>query len=596
MAIARFSEQWIEQIKSAVDILEVVGRRVELRQTGKNYVGLCPFHSEKTPSFTVNPEKQFYHCFGCGRGGNVFNFIMETENLTFPEAAAKLAQEKGIPVPVISARDQKREQEREQLRQINQLAARYFYRNLRQQAGAQARAYLRKRGIRDELARDFFLGFALDGWDGLASFLRDQGVDLAAAQAAGLVAAGQRGYVDRFRGRVMFPILDHLGRFVGFGGRSITDAGPKYLNTGQTAVFNKGQILYGLNWSKEEVKALDQVVIVEGYTDLIALFAAGQRNVVASLGTAFTSAHAELLKRFCSQAVIAFDGDTAGQRATWRGIEILHSSGLQVRVASLPSGEDPDTFSRKHGTVGVRAWLNSAQPFREYQIDRIISQHDVETREGKLAASTELVTLLAQLTSAVERDEYTRYAAERLGVREASLAAEIQEKLGRAGVSRPQDERSALGNARGRTQQVLKKGLRRRTPIRPLEAGEELREREVLRYLLQEPDLLKALQARGVTAEDWQHPDYRHLFFSLSEGISDERGTAVASRLLSMPEPAASWEDCYRSFLVVLKKRRLRKIEEKLSHLENDREGFDVRMELYQLLKAYYAIYRADSI
>ena len=384
MGIARFSEQWIERVKSSADIVEVIGRRVELRQSGKNYVGLCPFHSEKTPSFTVNPEKQFYHCFGCGKGGNVINFVMDTENLAFPEAVVKLAQEKGIPVPAASPGEQRREKEREQLRQVNQLAARYYYRNLRLPAGAQARAYLQGRGIGQELARSFFLGFALDEWDGLLAFLTAQGVDPAIAQAAGLVTSSKRGFIDRFRGRLMFPICDHLGRFVGFGGRSIGDAQPKYLNTGQTLVFNKGQILYGLNWSKEDIKAQDQVVIVEGYTDLISLFAVGQRNVVASLGTAFTSAHARLLRRFCSQAVIAFDGDTAGHRAAWRGMEVLHASGLQVRVASLTGGEDPDTFARTQGVEAVRVWLNTARPFREYQIDRIISQHDVETREGKL--------------------------------------------------------------------------------------------------------------------------------------------------------------------------------------------------------------------
>jgi len=577
--IARFSEQWLERVRAAVDIVEVVGRRVELRQTGKNYVGLCPFHSEKTPSLTVNPEKQFFHCFGCGKGGNVFNFIMETENLSFPEAVVKLAQEKGIPVPSLSPHDQRKEQEREQLRQVNQLAARYYYRNLRSPAGAKARAYLEGRGISKELARHFYLGYALEEWDGLASFLQTQGVDLAVAQAAGLVTAGQRGFIDRFRGRVMFPICDHLGRFVGFGGRSLVSSGPKYLNTGQTAVFNKGQILYGLNWSKEEIQAQDQVVIVEGYTDLIALFAAGQRNVVASLGTAFTPAHARLLKRFCSQAIIAFDGDAAGERAAWRGMEVLHASGLKVRVASLPGGEDPDSFARARGMEGVRAWLHSARPFREYQIDRIISQHDVETREGKLAASTELVTLLSQLTNAVERDEYTRYAAERLGVREEALAAEVHQRLGIPRVPRAQNRRNLKGSP-----------PKRAAAVSALEAGEELREREVLRHLLQEPGLLREITEQGIGADSFQHPDYRHLFLSLSAGLSDERAASTASRLLSLEEPVASWEDCLGSFLAVLKRRRLRKIEEKLALLENDREGFDVRMELYQLLKEYYDI------
>lgn len=576
--IARFSDEWIELVKSSVDIVEIISRRVELKQSGQNYVGLCPFHSERTPSFTVNREKQFFHCFGCQTGGNVFNFVMETEHLSFPEAVVKLAQEKGIQVPQVSPQEQKRESEREKLRKINEAAARYYYRNLRSPIGLQAREYLAGRGITEKLARHFYLGYASEEWDGLARHLEEQGVDLKVAQDAGLVASGRRGYIDRFRGRLMFPICDHLGRFLGFGGRSTKEGQPKYLNTGQTPIFNKGFILYGLNWSKEEIKNADSVVIVEGYTDLISLFAVGIKNVVASLGTAFTPAHAKLLKRFCSQAVIAFDGDSAGQRAAWRGIEILNESGLQVRVATLTGDQDPDSFARTQGKQKVEEWLGSAQPFREYQIDRIISQHDVETREGKLTASTEVVTLLTQLKSPIERDEYTSYAAQRLGVLERSLAAEVRGKLGI-------DTPPRVHNRRKTT----------RTPKITVEAGESLREREVIRCLLHQPDLLAVLEKRGVTADDFHHPDYRQVFISLSENISNPEGTEIASQLLTLPPLTVSWEDCFDSFIEVLKKRRLQKIEEKLSLLENDREGFDIRMGLYQLLKEYYDIFSTES-
>lgn len=551
---------------------------MELKQTGQNYVGLCPFHNEKTPSFSVNPERQFYHCFGCQSGGNVINFVMETEHLSFPEAITKLAQEKGIKVPTVSVQEQKKEAERNKLREINELAARYYYRNLRSQVGNQARTYLADRGITEDLARSFYLGYATEEWDGLARFLESEGIDLQMAQAAGLVSRGKRGYIDRFRGRLMFPICDHLGRFLGFGGRGTREGQPKYLNTGQTAIFNKGFILYGLNWSKEEIKKQDTVVIVEGYTDLISLFAVGVKNVVATLGTAFTEAHARLLKRFCSQAIIAFDGDSAGQRAAWRGMETLHESSLQVRVAALDSGDDPDSYARTHGAQKVEEWLNLAQPFREYQIDRIISQYDVETREGKLTASTELVTLLAQITSHLERDEYTSYSAQKLGVLERSLAAEVRQKLGI-------DTSEAVHNRRD---------TKSKPPKLHMEAGEELREREVIRYLLQQPDLLEQLHAWGVTASDFHHPDYRQVFVSLTQNTSDPEGTAIASRLLSLTPLQVSWEDCFESFFEVLRKRRLQKIEEKLSRLENDRKGFDIRMELYQLLKEYYDIFSTE--
>jgi DNA primase len=339
-------------------------------------------------------------------------------------------------------------------------------------------------------------------------------------------------------------------------------------------VFNKGYVLYGLNWSKDQIKAQDEVIIVEGYTDLISLFAAGQRNVVASLGTAFTPGHGKLLKRFCSKGIIAFDGDSAGQKATLRGMEILHEAELQVRVALLDAGQDPDSFARTFGTAKVRDWLDSAKPFREYQIDRIISQHDVKTREGKLRASTELVTVLANLSSSLERDEYTSYAAQRLGVLERSLVAEVREKLG---IDRPKPVHN-----------------RHNVNLSPPEAGEELREREVIRWLLQRPGYLKDIQDHDVTASDFQNSDYRRVFVSLRENGSNPEGTAIASRLLSISGPMPNWEDCLQSFLLVLTKRRLRKIEEKLSLLENDRKGFDIRMELYQLLKEYYDIFSTD--
>lgn len=576
--IARFSEEWIESVKSAWDIVEVIGRRIQLKQAGRNFVGLCPFHDEKTPSFSVNPEKQFYHCFGCQSGGNVINFVMQTEHLSFPEAVSKLAIEKGIEVPALSNRDKELEEKREELRQVNELAARYFYRMLRQPVGEGARTYLEGRGISESLARSFYLGYASEAWDGLSRFLQDEGVDLQVAQEAGLVNQGSRGYIDRFRGRLIFPICDHLGRFVGFGGRSLGQSQPKYLNSGQTPVFNKNSLLYGLNWSKDEIKTADQAILVEGFTDLISLFAAGKKNAVASLGTAFSSNHAKLLSRFTSQVVIAFDGDTAGQNATLRSMAILHDNGLQVRVAVLPGDQDPDSFVRTHPKADVDAWLTSARPFREYQIDRIISQHDVETREGKLTASTELVTVLAQLSNFIERDEYIRYSALRLGVAEQSLVLEVNQKLG---IDLPQQVHN---------RQSTKIRMTRRIPAPTVATGDELVEREILRYLLQNPARVGSLQHQGIKASDFQHPEYRHLFDLLAQNQSDHQGGAIAQRLLGLGELPGSWEDYVQPFLLVLSRRRLQKIEEKLSYLENDSRGFDIRMELYRLLKEYYDI------
>lgn len=578
--IPRFSDEWIESVKSSFDIVEVIGRRVELKQAGQNYVGLCPFHNEKTPSFSVNPERQFYHCFGCQSGGNVINFVMETEHLSFPEAVSKLAQDKGIPIPSVSSQEQQKEEKREQLRKINELAARFYYRNLRSPVGAEARGYLEGRGITEGLARDFYLGYATDDWDGLVRFFEAEGVDLQNAQEAGLVSQGTRGLIDRFRGRLMFPICDHLGRFLGFGGRSMKTGQPKYLNTGQTEIFNKGLLLYGLNWAKDEIKTQDQVVIVEGYTDLISLSAVGIKNVVAPLGTAFTSAHGKLLKRFCSQAVIAFDGDGAGQKAALRSMGILHESGLTVRIATLESDQDPDTFARLYGSEKVRQWLHSAKPFREYQIDRIISQHDVETREGKLAASTELVSILAQVSNSIERDEYIRYSAQALDVLEQSLASDVRSKLG-IGELKPIQSKVAPGR-----RPVLKASVT---------VGDDLIEREIIRCILQNPQRLLELQQAGISEHDFHYLDYQRLFISLNQNRSDPEVTDIASVLLALPELTGRWVDYFQSFILILRRRSLQKIEEKLSLLENDRKGFDIRMELYHLLKEYYEIFSTKS-
>lgn len=570
----RFPDEWIESVKSSVDIVEIIGRKVQLKQSGRNFVGLCPFHAEKTPSFTVNPEKQFYHCFGCGRGGNVFNFIMETEHVSFPEAAGMLAKERGIPVPSLSPQASEREEKRRQLHKINETAARYYYRNLRQPEGRAALAYLEKRGIDKKLAREFFLGYSSPDWDDLVRFFETEGFDLNLAQQAGLIGSGRQGYIDRFRQRIIFPICDHLGRFIGFGGRSLDPDQPKYLNSSQTAVFDKSSVLYGLNWTKEAIKQADRVIIVEGYTDLISLFASGQKNVAASLGTAFTPRQARLLARFSSRAVMAFDGDTAGQKAVLAGMEVLHKNGLQVLVAPLGAGEDPDSFARSHSGEEVENWLNSAVPFRQYQIDGIISQHDVKNREGKLTASTELIKILAQLDSAIERDEYLVYVAQKLDVSPHSLRTEVSQKMG-IDSGRPVQNRY---------------NVKKKSKAAGVE-GQELAEREIIRHLLLRPAVMEDLNKAGITVEDFQNPDYRHLFVSISQNqAADGRGAEIIRQLLLLAEPTGSWQEYLSSFLLVLKKRRLQKIEEKLSSLENDNVGFDLRMELYYLVKEYYRI------
>ncbi|HHY09301.1 MAG TPA: toprim domain-containing protein [Firmicutes bacterium] len=388
-----------------------------------------------------------------------------------------------------------------------------------------------------------------------------------------LLIKGKQGYIDRFRNRIIFPICDHLGRFVGFGGRSIDGQMPKYMNSPQTAVFNKGAVVYGLNWSKDIIKKENEVIIVEGYTDYIGLAARGKKNVVASLGTAFTPRHARLLKRFAEHAVIAYDGDASGQKATLRSMSILHEHGLEVRVALLAAGQDPDSFARAHTNKEISEWLAQAVPLRQYEIDTVIAGHDVKTREGKLAASTELVTILAQLKKAVERDEYTRYAAEKLGVSLSALALDVQKK---AGISSHTPVRSRHTN--------------RSMPKMKISPADVAAERDIIRWLLFKPEVLRDLQKEKILPADFHHRDYRYLYSLILSQQTDEEGALITARLFELGELKGSWQEYFQSFLIVLRRRRLEKIEEKLSSLENDREGFDIRMELYRLLKEYYSV------
>lgn len=586
-AIARFSDEWIERVKSSVDIVSVIEKRVDLKPSGRNYVGLCPFHDEKTPSFTVNQEKQFFYCFGCGTGGNVINFIMRSENLSFPEALVYLARKSGIPVPSLSPQQQKIEEKKDRLRKINHLAAQYYYRNLRGSFGKTAREYLKGRSIDKALAREFFLGYAGEGWNEICRFLESRGINLQDAEEAGLIYQGRRGYVDRFRNRIIFPICDHLGRFVGFGGRIVGDNQPKYLNTPETLLFHKGSIIYGLNWSKESIKEKDRVIIVEGYTDCIALSAKGQKNTVASLGTAFTEHHARLLMRFTNNAVIAFDGDAAGEKGTLRGLEILRDHGMQVRVAELGDGQDPDSFARTHSADEVQQWLSSAQPLMEYQINKTISKYDIQTTEGKLSASQELVSILSQLENAVARDEYIRYAAQQLRVSEQALRSDVLHSVGKPpGSGLPPHIRGKNRHNNSNLPTSTLQGARQST----LPSGDELVEREILRWLLHEPGLMEELMEEGISVEDFEVREYRHLFSLMIQNRSDAQGASTAENLCNLGEPNGKWEEYLSSFRIVLWRRRLEKIEEKLSSLENERKGFDIHMELYRLLRDYYRV------
>jgi DNA primase len=423
-------EQTIDEIRQRCDLVGLVGEYLTLEKRGKNMLGLCPFHSEKTPSFTVSPEKQLFHCFGCGASGNVFSFIMKLENLTFPEAARFLAGRAGVKIPERKATRTAEDGLREQILAINRLAARYYaYILLQSTAGKKAAEYLRERGITRDSSELFMLGYAPPGWENFSRYAQKKGFSPELLQQAGLVSARDGGgCYDRFRDRIIFPITNPGGEAIGFGGRALSEgekAGPKYLNSPETPVFEKGASLFGLHLARERIRREKAAVVMEGYTDVITAHQAGLANAVASLGTSLTSTQARLLRSQAEKVFIAYDADRAGEAATWRGLKLLRDIGCLVQVVDLPAGSDPDDLIRKEGAAAFREMLQNAKPLVDYQLDFLKKRCGPATEEGRLHYMQEALSLLAALSSPVERDLYLKRMAEELGVSEAALREEV---------------------------------------------------------------------------------------------------------------------------------------------------------------------------
>jgi DNA primase len=426
--VGRINREIIEEVRASANIVDVVGSYVSLRKRGKNYLGHCPFHSEKEPSFTVSNEKQIFHCFGCGASGSVFDFVMRTRNLTFAEAVRELANRFGIPLPEEkeTAQAKKIREMAERLRQINTLAAKYFNQTLLDRtSGSIAREYLRSRGMAEETIQDFQLGYAPKSWDGLKRFLLREKVDLSlAAQAGLLVQKSEKDSYDRFRNRLMFPIKDMRGRTVGFGGRALDDSMPKYLNSPETLIFHKGRTLYGLSTALEACRQNNETLVVEGYFDLLALYNNSIRQVVAPLGTALTLHHIRMLSRLAPRAVLVFDGDEAGMRAAMRSLEFFLREKLPVRFLPLPEGMDPDDFINKEGKEPFMQLLRQAKPLMEVFLQQCLSDYD-GTVEGRLKVVRAVSPMFRLLDSPIVQEGYLRILDQRLGVSEEVLRAEL---------------------------------------------------------------------------------------------------------------------------------------------------------------------------
>jgi DNA primase len=422
----RIPESFIDELLTRTDIVEVIERRVELKRAGSEYQARCPFHEEKTPSFTVSPSKQFYHCFGCGAHGSAIGFLMQFEGLEFVDAIEELARNAGLEVPREGGGAPPKP--RDDLYQTLNAAAEFFQQQLREHPPAID--YLKSRGLSGEICRDFGVGFAPDSWDALQKHLGGGEAEGKLLLRAGLLSQGKNKVYDKFRNRIMFPIHDRSGRVIAFGGRAMGEDGPKYLNSPETELFHKGRELYGLYLARQRVGRLDELIVVEGYTDVVALAQYGLRNAVATLGTATTPQHAEILFRAADTAVYCFDGDEAGRKAAWRALEATLPrlrEGLQARFLFLPEGADPDSLVREQGREAFEALLEDAQPLSDFLFDHFTAQVDMHSLDGR----AKLVQLALPLLKTLPEGVFREMMLERL----ESLA---RHRLGGPATSRPQ--------------------------------------------------------------------------------------------------------------------------------------------------------------
>jgi len=439
----RFDDRIVDQVQVANDIVDVISQVVPLKKAGRNFKGRCPFHEEKTPSFMVSAEKQIYHCFGCGAGGNVFGFLMQYENMNFPEALRRLADRAHISLPEKSEFRKEGQSEQEKVFEIYQAASEY-YRDLfwHPEQGKTARDYFEKRGFGLELAKEFLVGWAPDAWRGLFEYLSKRGFGEAFILKARLINRSDKGNVyDVFRGRLMFPIHNLQGKVVAFGGRLIGDGeGPKYLNSPENPVFIKRRELFGLHTAKKFLnRDFPRILVSEGYLDLLRLYDKGFKASVATLGTSLTEEHVAVLKRFVEEAVVVYDGDKAGEAASLRGMEVFLEGGLNVKLIRLPEGFDPDDFLLKKGAEEFQKLLDGAQDFFDYKIDVLLKRYNLSEASGLMKITNESLETLVKVGNPVLLDRYLRKLSGVLGVDPASLKQEWQKLRSRENRQAPQD-------------------------------------------------------------------------------------------------------------------------------------------------------------
>ncbi|MDP8265436.1 MAG: DNA primase [Candidatus Aceula meridiana] len=534
-------EDVIAQVLDRSDITEVVSEYLPLKKAGRNFKACCPFHHEKTPSFVVNRDKQIFHCFGCGAGGNVVSFVMQHEHMDFPTALKVLAQKAGIEVPDASdERTQKTKSLKEALFQANDLAVNFFHDALvsGEKGAKAAQDYLKQRRVKLETVKALKLGFAQDQWEGLITHLRNKKVSLSLMEKSGLVVAKEKGegFYDRFRDRIIFPIFDVRNRCIGFGARTMSkDVSAKYINSPETLVYTKGHHLYGLHLVKNAIVQKDVAVIVEGYMDFLMPYQEGFEPIVASLGTALTTEQIRLLRRYTKNVVMLFDSDAAGESAMMRSLDTLIEEDMNVKVAVLGDGQDPDSFVSKHGVVDFQKRIDEAQTLFDYKLRILTKKYDRTSIEGRARISAEMLETIAKVRNHILKEGYVRKLAQELSVSEQALVLEMEK--------------------------TFKAPVAAEVPIKKKTSGPvRIVERNLLRLLLEEGVTISSIQEE-VKISDFQDDQVRPIveqIFDLSnekeivnaskliQYFHDQETVSFLSELMASPQPVAEDKDVLR--------------------------------------------------
>ncbi|NLK93943.1 MAG: DNA primase [Clostridiales bacterium] len=497
----RISDELIEKIKSENDIVDVISESVHLKRTGRNFMGLCPFHNDKSPSFSVSQDKQIYKCFSCGEAGNVITFVMKQKNMTFQEALKYLAHKAHIPLDFGRGESSEVSRKRQLLYKVNVEAARFFFYNL--EVNKYSKEYFLNRGIKESTIKKFGLGYSRNDWRSLIYHLKKKGFSEEIMLEAGLVSKSEEkgNFYDKFRNRVMFPVFNVSGKVIGFGGRVLDDSKPKYLNSPETMIFHKGVNLYGLNFAIKNTVKDRMFIIVEGYMDCISLHQYGITNAVASLGTALTTQQARLLKRYADKVIISYDADVAGQTATLRGLEILRDAGFDVKVLSIPEGKDPDEFLRLNGREAFLKLIDSSIPLIDYRLKRAEEGINFSNEQSLIKYGERVTKILSDLNP-VEKDVYIKHISENTGLKEQSLYDLLS-------VEKNRKEEGSVNNL---------EDFRTKLYIEPAYLKAE---KSLLKLMLNEEYYYEII--KSISSEDFNLPTHAKIFNLICEGINQKQ-------------------------------------------------------------------------